>query len=110
MLELSRTQAKITPSFGWRPPDVGWMKINTDACVAFDDHQCGAGGVARSSSGFVGAWSKPHPGVTNPLVAEALALHDGFMFAQLRGYANVVMEVDCFEVVNQWRARQTCAR
>jgi hypothetical protein len=47
------------------------------------------GGVAR-------AWSKPYEGITDLLIAEALALIDGVIFARLRlrGYANVVMETD----------------
>ena len=41
-----------------------------------------------------------------PPLAEALALRDGVIFAKLRGFTHVVMEVDCVEVVDQWIARQ----
>jgi hypothetical protein len=44
-------------------------------------------------------------GVTNPLIAEVLALHDGVIFAKLRGLSHVVMETDCLEVVNLWSSR-----
>ena len=60
----------------------------------------GAGGVARFHQAFLGAWSKPLPGVSDPFVAELLALRDWVIFAQLRGYSHVIMEVDCLELVN----------
>ena len=80
--------------------------MNTDAGVSLDSRRSGAGGVARSATSFIGAWSKPHEGVTNPLVAEALALRDGVIFTKLRGFAQVVMEVDCLDVVDQWIKHQ----
>jgi hypothetical protein len=93
------------PGYGWRPPDDGWVKINTDAGIAFDALKAGAGGIARNTSGFIGAWSKPYPGVTDPMIAEALALRDGVIFAKLRGFTRVVMETDCKEVVDLWDSR-----
>jgi hypothetical protein len=65
----------------------------------------GAGGVARSRSTFIGAWSKPYEGITNPLIAEALVVRDGVIFAQLRGYSKVVLETDCLEVISLWNNR-----
>jgi hypothetical protein len=32
---------------------------------------------------FLGAWSKPFMGVTDPLIVEVLALRDGVIFANL---------------------------
>jgi hypothetical protein len=65
------------------PPDEECVKINTNAGISFDAQKCGAGGIARSSSGFIGAWSKPYPGITYPLIAEALVFRDGVIFAKL---------------------------
>lgn len=65
-----------------------------------EDGKGGAGGVARSPSSFLGAWSKPYPGVMDPLIAEAMAVRDGVIFANLRGFSNVVMVTDCLEVVS----------
>jgi hypothetical protein len=81
------------------------VKINTDAGISSDDHKGGAGGITRSASGFLRAWSKPYPGATDPMVAEALSLRDGVIFAKLRGFSRVVMESDCLEVVNLWNSR-----
>ena len=84
----------------WRPPDPGWIKINTDGAINAEEHKGGGGGVARSHLSFLGAWSKPMMGVTDPLTAEVQAFRDGVIFAKLRGYSHVVMETDCLEIVN----------
>jgi hypothetical protein len=83
LLDIPLQHAKILLGHGWRPPGVGWVKINTDAGIASEARKGGAGGIARDHAGFIGAWSKPYPGVTNPLIAEALSLRDGVIFAKL---------------------------
>jgi hypothetical protein len=74
LLDIPVQHAKILPGHGWRPPEVGWVKINTDAGISSEELKGGAGGIARDQSGFIGAWCKPYPGVTNPMIAEALSL------------------------------------
>ena len=81
------------------------MKINTDAAVGMDKDIVGAGGVARSSTALLGAWSKPHFGVSDPFIPETLVLRDGVIFANLRGFSHVIMETDCLEIVNLWKTR-----
>jgi hypothetical protein len=43
---------------------------------------------------------RPLLGITYPLVAESLAVHDGILFVKIRGLTCVVLETDCLEVVN----------
>jgi hypothetical protein len=63
----------------------------------------GVGVVARSQSTYLGVWSKPLLGITNPLIAEASSgALGGCIFADLRGFQRVVMETDCLEVVDLW--------
>ena len=76
VLELPSKHASILPGHGWRPPDPGVIKVNTDAAMCMDTDKCGAGGVARSNTSLLGAWSKPHHGVTDPFIGETLALRD----------------------------------
>jgi hypothetical protein len=105
VLEIPKMYSQILPGHGWRPPDSDSVKINTDAGISAEELKGGAGGIARSSTGFVGAWSKPLPGITEPLIAEAMSLREGVIFAKLRGFSRVVFEVDCLEVVNLWNSR-----
>ena len=53
----------------------------------------------------MGAGSKPHFGVTHLFICETLALRDGVIFANLRGFTHVIMETDCLEIVNLWKNR-----
>jgi hypothetical protein len=105
VIEIPSKLTAVLPGHGWRPPEADVVKINTDAGLSFEARKGGAGGVARTASTFLGAWSKPYFGVTDPLIAEAMALRDGVIFARLRGFQKVVMEVDCLEVVNLWNDR-----
>ena len=105
VLDIPHAHASILPGHGWRPPDPGVIKINTDAALSMDSDKVGAGGVARSSNALLGAWSKPHVGVTDPFIGETLALRDGVIFANLRGFTHVIMETDCLEIVNLWNTR-----
>jgi hypothetical protein len=45
----------------------------------------GEWGCGKEPAGFVGAWSKPYPGITDPLITEALSLKGGVIFAKLCG-------------------------
>ena len=105
LLELPRVSSINTVGQCWRPPDPGWIKINTDGALDPGTRNGGGGGVARSHNSFLGAWCKPFDGVTDPLIIEALALREGVIFAQLRGFSHVILEVDCLEVCDLWNSR-----
>jgi hypothetical protein len=85
---------------GWRPPEDGLVKINTNGAINVAEAKGEAGGVARSVHRLLGAWSKPLPGITDPLIAECMALRDGVLFARLQGLTHVIIETDCLEIVN----------
>ena len=100
LLEMPKGANTPTDGQCWRPPDPGWIKINTDAAISNESLKGGAGGVARSHVAFLGAWCKALEGVTDPMIAELLAVREGAIFARLRGYSHVIIESDCLEVVN----------
>jgi ribonuclease HI len=89
---------------GWRPPNDDLVKINTDGGLSTAIRKGGAGGIARSRTNYLGAWSKPYESITDPLIAETLALRNGVIFARLRGYPKVVIKTDCLEVVDHWKS------
>jgi hypothetical protein len=101
LLELPRQQI-VLPGHGWKPPDGECVKINTDGSINFAESKGGAGGGA---SRLLGAWSKPLPGITDPLIAECLSVHDGVLFVKIRGFRHVTMEMDCLELVQLWNDR-----
>ena len=105
LLDIPLPHAAILPGHGWRSPESDWMKINTDGETDAVSGNGGVGGLVRSSSTFVAAWSKPLPGVSDPLIAETLAVREGVIFAQLRGFSQVLVETDCLEIVNLWNSR-----
>jgi hypothetical protein len=106
VFSIPKKHIVILPGHGWRPRDDYAIKIKTDACISFKAQKGGARGIARSSSAtFLGAWSKPLYGISDPLIAEALALHESVIFASLRGFQRVVFETDCLEVVDLWKSR-----
>jgi hypothetical protein len=86
VLQIPKKIALSLPGHGWRPPDGNAIKINTDGGLSCETRRGGVGGVARSSSSYLGAWSKPYQGISDPLIVEALALRDGVIFANLRGF------------------------
>ena len=66
LLQIPGHLARVLPGHGWRPPETNWVKINTDAGISIDVLRGGAGGNARSATGFV---------------------RDGVIFAKLRGFS-----------------------
>lgn len=70
LLDIPSQHVITLPGHGWRPPEAPQIKINTDAATMHDEGKSGTGGVVRSSTALLGAWCKPHPGVTDPFIAE----------------------------------------
>ncbi|KAE8794557.1 Casein kinase I-2-like protein [Hordeum vulgare] len=105
LLDIPLQHATVLRGHGWRPPKSGEIKINTDVAVAYGEGKSGTGGVTRSSTALLGAWCKPHPGVTDSMITEALIVRDGVIFANLIGFLHVLLETDNMEVVNLWNTR-----
>ncbi|KAI4976644.1 hypothetical protein ZWY2020_050251 [Hordeum vulgare] len=100
VLDIPQSHASILPGHGWEPPAAQVVKINTNAAISMDSGKVGACDVMRSCNALLGAWSKPHYGVSDPFIGETMALQNGVIFAKLCGFSHVVMETDCLEIVN----------
>lgn len=74
LLDIPRHHALEMPGHGWRPRVPNYAKISTHTAIKREDGRGGAGGVAQSSSSFLGVWRKLYPGVTDPLIVEAMAV------------------------------------
>ena len=80
LIDIPSVKASSEVGHCWRPPEAGWVKINVDGALDPIKLNGGGGGVARSHVAFLGAWSKPFVGISDPLVAELLALREGVIF------------------------------
>ena len=107
LLHLLRKDTLVLPGFGWWPPGDGFLKITTDGALNLADGRGGAGGIARAPTTLLGAWCKPYVGISDPLIMERLSLRDEVQFASLRGFLQVIMEVDCLELVTLWTTRHS---
>lgn len=88
---MSFTQPAVSR---WKPPTVGFLKLNTDAAVR-GESGCGLGGVVRDDMGaVVWGFAQRRDGVLSVDVAEALAVKEGVHLAATRGVSNLVIEVD----------------
>ncbi|KAJ1409311.1 Ribonuclease H domain [Sesbania bispinosa] len=78
----------------WNPPDLGWIKLNTDGSVNAHHHLVACGGIFRNHHGnFVLAFAqKLAP--TSILEAELLAILYGLELAWTRQFNKLLVEVD----------------
>ncbi|KAM1304224.1 hypothetical protein ACFX2F_021920 [Malus domestica] len=95
---LSLDALNFVPVF-WRPPPVGWIKINTDGSCKGNGH-VGSGGVFRDSSGlFLGAFasSSSYP---SAVVAEIVAVIEAIQIAWDKKWHNIWLETDSMHVIS----------
>ena len=85
----------------WRPPKLGWYKVNTDGAT-FDDIKCfGVGVVIKNERGeIMGALSKKFMLPLGGLEAEAKAIEDGVVLAWDLRLKDIIIESDALLVTN----------
>ncbi|XP_019152396.1 PREDICTED: uncharacterized protein LOC109149189 [Ipomoea nil] len=83
----------------WRPPNEGWIKVNTDGCARTKGHSA-CGGVLRNNEGqYIGGFSKKI-GTCSALEAEVWGIYVGIQKAWELGYRKVMFETDCSKAIN----------
>ncbi|KAI5004323.1 hypothetical protein ZWY2020_031566 [Hordeum vulgare] len=96
----------------WMKPDVGVIKINSDAAVDAMGGRAGTGVVARDHEGrFIVGRFCPYAGIIDPYVSEALGCRDAMLLAKERRWPIIQISSDCKTVVEDWnggRDRSCC--
>lgn len=86
----------------WTPPPKNWVMLNVDATIFADSKCMGMGVVITSHIGeFLAACSQPFPFVTDPEIAEAMAMRKAVQFAKERGYLRIITALDCLSLVQK---------
>ncbi|PON83547.1 Ribonuclease H-like domain containing protein [Trema orientale] len=93
----------------WIPPDVGYLKLNTDATVEDGFLTVGVGLVIRDSVGLVlGCASVKIHGSFSAYVAELLALLERLRFAHASGLRVKFIESDASNTIKVIKFWVTC--
>jgi ribonuclease HI len=84
----------------WKPPDVGFLKVNWDASVNVNAGVIGLGCVIRNEEGLVmGAKCCVCKAQADPLLAEAMAALLALDFCLDMGLAKIVSEGDSLQII-----------
>lgn len=80
----------------WRPPNIGWIKVNSDGASSKNGDWSAIGGVLRDATGNWIEGYQRYVGRGSTLNAELWTILQGLQVAKARGYVKVVVESDCF--------------
>lgn len=84
----------------WKPPELGWIKINTDGAMSKAQDNGGGGVILTDHAGaFRGGAAVFFPGVTDPEFSEVLATRRPMQMAQELNVQKVHLELDSKGVV-----------
>ncbi|KAI4974431.1 hypothetical protein ZWY2020_047711 [Hordeum vulgare] len=87
----------------WMKPDVGVIKINSDAAIDAMGGRAATGVVARDHEGrFIVGRLCPYAGINDPYVSEALGCRDAMLLAMKRRWPIIEISSDCKIVVEDW--------
>jgi ribonuclease HI len=94
------SQATLEAPSNWVAPDVGWVKVNTDAGWCAADATGGVGVVVRDEKGAIpfSEW-KTIAGCSSAEEAEVLACLDGLRYLAAHPHQRGILETDCARVV-----------
>ncbi len=95
----SHVKLRVPTPIKWKPPDLGWVKLNTDGASLGNPGIAGGGGLIRDSNGgWVGGFARAI-GVTTSVQTELRALKDGLMLAIDLGIPYLAIEMDSLVAV-----------
>ncbi|CAI9755784.1 unnamed protein product [Fraxinus pennsylvanica] len=83
----------------WKPPPVGYFKLNVDAAIFENQGKAGLGLVIRDELGsFVAARIVPVQGIVDPLIAEALGVREALSWIKSSSFEVRTVELDALMV------------
>lgn len=85
----------------WKPPLMGWVTINTDACFKTHNELAGCGGVLRDDNGDWVTGFSCTVRVENSAEVECWALLKALQWAWTMGYKSVCFQTDAKNIV-EW--------
>lgn len=95
-MERTRQQIQIV----WRPPPLGWIRLNTDDAARGVGGSAGCGGLFRGTDGHWLCGFSRHLGSCTAFVAELWGVLTGLELAWERGFRRVELHVDSTAVVH----------
>ena len=100
--QIERTTGPIieteTQPTGWRKPEKGWYKLNTDGARNRPTGDAAAGGLIRDEHGFWMGGFQASLGSISVLNAELKAIQLGLQIAWGKGFGKIIVETDSAEV------------
>ncbi|KAF8701881.1 hypothetical protein HU200_033208 [Digitaria exilis] len=86
---------------GWKKPEPGRYKVNTDAAFQESSSIAATGAVLRDEDGcLIAAAAKRYMHLSDVLTAEAIAARDGLILAITRGCQRITLDVDNLALFN----------
>ena len=97
--KVPHVKVRVPTPIKWKPPDLGWAKLNTDGASLGNPGIAGGGGLIRDTNGnWVGGFARTI-GVTTSVQAELRALKDGLILAIELGIPYLAIEMDSLVAV-----------
>ena len=91
----------------WKPPDTGWIKVNTDGAFDAASGKGAAGAILRNERGeTLAAEGRKYENLADVLTAEALAARNGMLLAVALGYNKVILELDNQSLANSLKSME----
>ncbi|KAF1892262.1 hypothetical protein Lal_00036624 [Lupinus albus] len=95
---LNGTSSRVEVT--WKPPRVGWIKVNTDGATNGSPGQAGGGGIFRDFNGVFIAFFASYLEIQDALYAKLYLAMKVIHMAYKRGWWNLWLECDCSLVVD----------
>ncbi|XP_015382708.1 uncharacterized protein LOC107175620 [Citrus sinensis] len=97
----SSTRQNCRENQSWKPPPMGWFKVNVDAATKLEEQVPGLGVVIRNSEGnFIAAAQKQVRYFGDVTAAETKAIKLGIKTAKAANCVPLIIECHCQEAVD----------